>query len=92
MYYLNHFSQDHKKYGHRGPLDVWGLRPTGPALPLTRIPLPMSSSLKSNLIKTSIIHEEMQIVNKHVGKGLLSLVIREMQIRIKTIQNNEVDY
>ena len=42
--------------------------PLGMPLPLNRIPLPMSSFLESNLIKTSIIHEEIQIVNKHVGE------------------------
>lgn len=63
---------DHKKYDHGGPLNVWVLTLTGHAPPLNRIPLAMSSSLESNFKKTSIIHEEIQIVNKHIGKRFYS--------------------
>ena len=39
---------------------------------LNRIPSAMSSSLESNFKKSSIIHEEIQIVNKHIGKRFYS--------------------
>lgn len=61
-----------QKYDHGGRLIVWVLTLTGHAPPLNRIPLAVSSSLESNFKKTSIIHEEIQIVNKHVGKRFYS--------------------